>query len=76
MGLPTNPYKAVETLCNKDLFREFLKSHGFNTPKAVGFKTKEEAIDYVSKSDKEAAMRNTTLEDVFVYRIGRGLGRK
>lgn len=44
MGLPTNPYKAVETLCNKDLFREFLKSHGFNTPKAVGFKTKEEAI--------------------------------
>lgn len=44
IGLPTNPYKAVETLCNKDLFREFLFSHGFNTPKAVGFKSKEDAI--------------------------------
>lgn len=44
LGLPTNPYKAVETLCNKDIFREFLRSHGFNTPRAVGFKNKEEAI--------------------------------
>ena len=44
MGLPTNPYRAVETLCNKDIFREFLRSHGFNTPRAVGFKNKEEAI--------------------------------
>lgn len=44
MGLPTNPYKSVETLCNKDMFREFLFTHGFNTPRAVGFKTKEEAL--------------------------------
>lgn len=44
MGLPTNPYRAVETLCNKDIFRKFLSSHGFNTPKAVGYKSKEEAI--------------------------------
>ena len=44
MGLPTNPYKAVETLCNKDLFREFLASHGFSTPRAAGFKTKEMAL--------------------------------
>lgn len=45
MGLPTNPYKAVETLCNKDIFREFLNSHGFNTPRAVGYKSKEEALE-------------------------------
>lgn len=32
MGLPTNPYHAVETLCNKDMFRKFLKNNGFNTP--------------------------------------------
>jgi len=44
MGLPTNPYKAVETLCNKDLFREFLSSHGFNTPRARGFANKESAL--------------------------------
>ena len=45
MGLPTNPYTAVETLCNKDLFREFLSTHGFNTPRAVGFTSKEKALD-------------------------------
>ena len=44
MGLPTNPYKAVEILCNKDMFREFLSNHGFDTPRAVGFKCREEAI--------------------------------
>ena len=44
MGLPTNPFKAVETLCNKDMFREFLKSHGFNTPGSAGFRTREEAV--------------------------------
>lgn len=44
MGLPTNPYNAVETLCNKDLFREFLRTHGFNAPKAGGFQTKESAL--------------------------------
>lgn len=47
MGLPTNPYKAVETLCNKDMFREFLSAHGFNTPRAVGFASKEDALDDV-----------------------------
>ena len=40
------------------------------------FHSREEAIEYLSKSDKEASMRNTTLEDVFVYRIGRGLEQK
>lgn len=43
LGLPTNPFKAVETLCNKDMFRSFLADHGFNTPRAAGFTSKEEA---------------------------------
>ena len=34
------------------------------------FHSKEEAIEYLRGSDKEASMRNTTLEDVFIYRIG------
>lgn len=37
MGLPTNPYQAVETLCNKDRFREFLRTNEFNTPVAKGY---------------------------------------
>ena len=44
LGLPTNPYMAVETLCNKDIFRAFLKSHGFNTPRATGYTSKAEVI--------------------------------
>ena len=44
MGLPTNPYSSVEILCNKDLFRSFLDSHGFNTPRARGYQSAEEAL--------------------------------
>lgn len=43
LGLPTSPYKSVEILSNKDLFRGFLQKNGFNCPKAKGFKTYEEA---------------------------------
>lgn len=48
MGLPTNPYKAVEILCNKDLFREFLSTHGFNTPRAKGYESREAAVNDIS----------------------------
>lgn len=44
MMLPTNPYKSVETLCNKDRFRAFLAEHGFNTPKAKGYNHTEEIL--------------------------------
>lgn len=40
MGFPTNPYESVETLCNKDRFREFLKENGFNVPQARGYSDK------------------------------------
>lgn len=34
LNLPTNPYKSVEILCNKDLFRSFLRNNGYNTPRS------------------------------------------
>lgn len=37
LGLPTNPYESVETLCNKDKFRVFLKENGFNAPVSKGY---------------------------------------
>lgn len=37
MGLPGNPYKSVEILCNKDMFRKFLSENNFFTPKAKGY---------------------------------------
>lgn len=49
LGLPTNPYESVETLCNKDIFRQFLETHGFNTPRAKGFTNKENAKANIEK---------------------------
>lgn len=43
LGLPTSPYASVEILSKKDLFRAYLAEHGFNVPKAQGFRSYEEA---------------------------------
>lgn len=43
LGLYTSPYQSVEILSKKDLFRAYLGEHGFNVPKALSFKTFEEA---------------------------------
>lgn len=45
MNLAGNPLQSVETLCNKDRFRKFLKENGFNTPNAYGFSSVKEAMD-------------------------------
>lgn len=47
LGLPTSPYKSVEILSNKDLFRDFLQKNGFNCPKAIGFTTYEDAFAHI-----------------------------
>ena len=44
MGLPGNPYESVRICTQKDLFREFLKRNGFNTPRAKGYNSYDEAI--------------------------------
>lgn len=43
MGLVGNPYESVKLLTQKDLFREFLTTHGFTTPQAGGYDNYEEA---------------------------------
>jgi len=43
MGFPTNPYKSVEILSNKDLFRNFLAENNFSVPKAKGYSSIENA---------------------------------
>lgn len=37
LRLPTNPYRSVEILCNKDKFRDFLKKNNFYTPNAKSY---------------------------------------
>ena len=44
LGLPGNPYSSVEILCNKDKFRKFLADNGFNTPRAKGYFSLDEAL--------------------------------
>lgn len=44
LKLPSFPYKSVEILSNKDLFRSFLEENNFNVPKAKGYTTIDEAI--------------------------------
>lgn len=45
MGLPSmGPYASVHILQNKDLFRAFLRDHGFNVPAARGYSSVEDAL--------------------------------
>ena len=45
LRLPGNPYDSVRILCNKDLFRKFLKENGFCTPEAKGYQDIQEAYE-------------------------------
>lgn len=45
LGLPGSPYESVEILCNKDKFRDFLKTNGFCTPEAKGYTNVKEAFE-------------------------------
>ena len=49
LGLPSSPYKSVEILSNKDLFRDFLQKNHFNCPKAMGFTTYEDALAHIDE---------------------------
>lgn len=49
LGLPTNPYKSVQILSQKDQFRIFLKENGFNCPHAESFTTKDAALSNIRK---------------------------
>lgn len=44
LNLPSNPYKSVEILSNKHLFRSFLKTNFFCVPNSICFKDKDNQI--------------------------------
>lgn len=48
LGLPSNPYEAVEILSNKDLFRKFLQDNGFNCPFTKIIRSVEEILEIKS----------------------------
>lgn len=43
LGLPSYPYKSIEIINNKDLFRDFLRNNNFNVPNAKGYSSFEQA---------------------------------
>ena len=49
MGLPGNPYQSVLTLARKDLFRAFLKEHGFNVPRSQSFYDRKLAREWLAE---------------------------
>ena len=44
LGLQSNPYESVRTLCNKSQYRAFLKQNGFNTPEFIEARELNNAI--------------------------------
>lgn len=57
MHLPCSPYSAVEIMTHKDLFREFLHSHGYNVPQGRSFTDKEEALAFFRSLGGTAMMK-------------------
>lgn len=49
LELPGNPYKSVEILARKDLFREFLKENGFNVPRSKSFREVGQAREWLDE---------------------------
>ena len=49
LGLPGNPYKSVEILTRKDLFRAFLAENGFNVPRSRSFYKLDKAKQWLNE---------------------------
>ncbi|MGM0953487.1 MAG: ATP-grasp domain-containing protein [Pseudomonadota bacterium] len=49
MGLPGNPYRSVEILTRKDLFRDFLAKNDFNVPRSKAFDEEAQAREWLEE---------------------------
>lgn len=49
LGLASNSFESVDTLCNKDKFRSFLQSNGFNSPRSGSYNSIEMAYKDVER---------------------------
>lgn len=59
MGLPTNPYRSVEILTNKQKFRSFLIENGFPAPEGWAFDDSAEAKAYCKHFDAPVIIKPT-----------------
>ncbi len=73
LNLPTNPYSVVEIMSRKDLFRDFLRQHEFNTPESKSFKGYDEAFEYLQTLGKKAIIKpvdSSGSKGVFTIEVG------
>ena len=63
------------TYVDRESESESFGQHSYEKEYSRYFKTREEAIEFLSGKGKEAILRNTTLEDVFIERVGAKLGK-
>ena len=77
LGLPGNPCRSVEILCDKNLFRTFLRDNGFNAPRSQGYSSLEEALIRTKKinlpvivkpADSSGSKGVTVLRDLNGYK--------
>lgn len=57
LNLPGNPYKSVCVLSRKDLYRDFLTRHHFNTPFSASFNSLGEAEAYFTKVNQPLVIK-------------------
>ncbi|MCW5913694.1 MAG: ATP-grasp domain-containing protein [Chitinophagaceae bacterium] len=79
LGLPTNPYKVIEVLSRKDLFRKFLEEHGFNVPSSSSFDNYDDAVLFFQSLNKRAVIKpvdSSGSKGVFVIEIGEDFREK
>lgn len=57
MGLPTNPYESVMILTHKNLFRDFIIKHGFNSPESKSFDNIDDARRFFKQLSADAMIK-------------------
>lgn len=57
LGLPSNPYETVVRMTRKDLFREYLKKHGFFVPESARIRSFAEAVDFFERTGKAVILK-------------------
>lgn len=57
LGLPTNPFEAVEILTRKDLFRKFQRQNNFIIPVAKSFENYTEALLFFNSLENKAVIK-------------------
>lgn len=57
LNLPTNPYKSVEILSRKDLFRNFMQKYNFRVPKSNSFNEYVDALNFFESLNSNAIIK-------------------